>query len=51
MWLNDVDGEVTAEEAAAKAVYAVGLGLPELYVPDAEVQRWAEAGDTSTGRP
>jgi hypothetical protein len=42
MWDNDVDGDcVTAEEAFAKAAWAVMNGYPELFVPDAEVVRWA----------
>lgn len=42
MWLNDQVGDcVTAEEAYAKAVWSVMSGLSELFVPDAEVKRWA----------
>lgn len=42
MWDNDVDGDcVTAEEAASKAAYSVMNGQPELFVPVAEVIRWA----------
>ncbi len=34
-WLNDRDGDcVTAEEAAAKAVYSVAAGIPEIFIPD-----------------
>ena len=40
---------VTAEEAFAKAANSVILGLPELFVPDAEVQRWASAGGFLNG--
>jgi hypothetical protein len=43
-WLNNTDGDcVTAEEAAAKAAYSVRNGGTELFVPDAEVGRWASA--------
>src|SRR5580658_6268973 len=42
MWLNDTYGDcVTAEEAFAKAAWSVMLGLPELFVPDSEVESWA----------
>ena len=42
MWLNDTYGDcVTAEEAFAKAAFSVMNGLAELFIPDAEVQRWA----------
>ncbi len=42
VWLNDTYGDcVTAQEAYAKAVWSVQSGLPELFVPDAEVKRWA----------
>jgi len=41
-WLNDTDGDcVTAEEAYAKAVWSIMQGLPELFIPDSEVQSWA----------
>lgn len=50
MWDNDVDGDcVTAEEAYAKAVWSIQSGLPELFVPDAEVIRWATAGGYLNG--
>ncbi len=39
-WLNNQTGDcVTAEEAFAKACY-----IPEIFIPDAEVGRWAQAG-------
>lgn len=42
MWDNDHDGDcVTAQEAWAKAWWSVRCGLPELFVPTAEVIRWA----------
>ena len=42
MWDNDRDGDcVTAEEAFAKAVWSIMCGQPELFIPDAEVIRWA----------
>lgn len=51
MWCNgpegnyDVSGDcVSAEEAFAKAAYSVMLGLPEVFVPPPEVERWAQAG-------
>lgn len=50
MWLNDTYGDcVTAEEAFAKAAWSTMVGLPELFVPDAEVQRWASAGGFLNG--
>lgn len=50
MWLNDVDGDcVTAEEAFAKAAYAVMLGQPELFIQDATVQAWATAHGVLNG--
>src|SRR5277367_5237295 len=50
MWLNDTDGDcVTAEEAFAKAAWSVMQGLPELFVPDSEVQTWATAGGFLNG--
>lgn len=42
MWYNDRFGIcVSAQEAFAKAAYSVQIGLPELFIPDAEVLRWA----------
>lgn len=42
MWDNDIDGDcVTASEAFAKAWWSTYCGLPELFVPVAEVIRWA----------
>lgn len=42
-WDNNKDGCcVTTEEAYAIACYSTMLGLPELFVPDAEVVRWAK---------
>jgi hypothetical protein len=44
MWLNDQDGDcVTAEEAAAKAVYSVANGLPETKITDATVSAFCNA--------
>jgi hypothetical protein len=41
-WLNNQEGDcVTAEEAFAKAWWAVFCGLDELLIPDSEVGRWA----------
>ena len=41
-WLNDSRPDcVTAEEAFAKAAFSVMAGLPELFIPDAEVGAWA----------
>lgn len=41
-WLNNQYGDcVAAQEAFAKAAWSVMCGLPELFVPDAEVGRWA----------
>jgi hypothetical protein len=49
-WLNNEDGDcVTAEEAFAKAAWSVMQGLPELFVPDTEVQRWASANGFLNG--
>lgn len=43
-WKNDTYGDcVTAEEAFAKAAWSVYCGLPETFVPDSEVVRWASA--------
>ncbi len=45
MWLNDTYGVcVTAEEAFAKA-----CNLPEVFVPDVEVERWAAAHGVLNG--
>jgi hypothetical protein len=42
MWYNGTYGDcVTAQEAFAKAAWSIQCGLPELFVPDAEVKRWA----------
>ncbi len=42
MWFNDTYGCcVTSQEAFAKAAWSVQCGLPELFIPDAEVKRWA----------
>lgn len=42
MWYNDTYGDcVTAQEAFSKAWYSVFCGLPELFIPDAEVLRWS----------
>lgn len=42
-WYNDQTGDcVTAEEAFAKACASIIAGQPELFVPDAEVKRWAQ---------
>lgn len=42
MWYNDTYGIcVTAQEAFSKAAWSIQCGLPELFVPDAEVLRWA----------
>lgn len=42
-WDNDTDGDcVMAEEAFAKGAYSVANGLPDLFVPDAEVIRFAK---------
>ncbi len=42
IWNNDVYGCcVTSQEAFAKAAWSTQCGLPELFVPDAEVKRWA----------
>lgn len=42
MWYNDTYGIcVTSQEAFSKAAWSVQCGLPELFVPDAEVLRWA----------
>jgi len=42
MWGNSQYGDcVSAEEAAAKAVYSVGCGLPETFVAEADVIAWA----------
>lgn len=50
MWFNDTYGDcVTAEEAFAKAVWSIQCGLPELFVPDAEVKRWASAHGVLNG--
>ncbi len=55
MWLNDEFGVcVTTEEAFGKAVYSIMCGLPETFVPDAEVYRFASKygllnGTTLTG--
>lgn len=50
MWLNDTYGDcVTAQEAFAKAAWSIQCGLPELFVPDAEVKRWASAGGFLNG--
>ena len=49
-WLNDQDGDcVSAEEAFAKGAYSVGCGLPDLFIPDSEVQRFAAAGGFLNG--
>ena len=41
-WGNDVDGDcVSAEEAFAKACYAVQLGNPETFIPAADLTSWA----------
>lgn len=41
-WYNDTYGIcVTSQEAFSKAMWSVQCGLPELFVPDAEVLRWA----------
>lgn len=41
-WYNDQYGDcVTAQEAFSKAAWSVQCGLPELFIPDAEVKRWA----------
>ena len=43
MWFNNQVGDcVTAEEAFAKAAWSVMNGLPELFIPDQEVYRWAQ---------
>ena len=50
MWLNDTDGDcVTAEEAFAKGTWSVMQGLPDLFIPDSEVQSWASAGGFLNG--
>lgn len=42
-WLNNQTGDcVTAEEAFAKGVWSVMNGFPDLFIPDAEVGRWAK---------
>src|SRR5436309_8040282 len=42
MWDNDRDGDcVTAQEACSKGAWSVFCGLPDLFIPDAEVIRWA----------
>ena len=44
-WLNDKDGDcVTAEEAFAKACHQ-----PEIFISDAEVQKWAKAHNVLNG--
>ncbi len=44
-WLNDKDGDcVTAEEAFAKATHQ-----PEIFISDAEVQKWAKAHNVLNG--
>lgn len=49
-WLNNVDGDcVTAEEAFAKAVYSLMMGGPELFIPDAVVQAWANTNGYLNG--
>ncbi len=41
-WGNEKDGDcVSAEEAFAKAWWSVFCGLPETFIPEAEVVRWA----------
>jgi hypothetical protein len=44
-WLNDKDGDcVTAEEAFAKACHQ-----PEIFIPDAEVEKWAKQHNVLNG--
>lgn len=44
-WLNDKDGDcVTAEEAFAKACHQ-----PEIFISDAEVEKWAKAHNVLNG--
>jgi hypothetical protein len=50
MWLNDQDGDcVTAEEAAAKAVYSVFCGQPETKITDATVLAFCNKYDFLNG--
>lgn len=50
MWLNDQYGDcVTAEEAAAIAMYSVMLGLPEIKITDATVKAFCDKYDLLNG--
>ena len=41
-WGNDTYGDcVTAEEMAAKVVYSLTAGLPEVFIPSAAATQWA----------
>lgn len=49
-WRNNVSGCcVTSQEAFSKAVWSIQCGLPELFVPDAEVERWAKKNGAWNG--
>lgn len=42
MWGNQIDGDcVSAEQAYAKGGYSIFCGLPDLFIPESEVVRWA----------
>lgn len=42
-WLNDITGIcVTSQEAFSKSSWSLQCGLPQLFIPDQEVGRWAK---------
>jgi hypothetical protein len=50
MWGNDKFGDcVSAEEAAAKAMYSVMLGLDELFIPEQDLINWARSNGFLNG--